>query len=205
MKRELNKAYCGFYSDNKNISIPVATGNWGCGAFRGFSRLKCLIQFMACVVNKRNLVYYTFNDYTLQLDMEEMFDFLSDNNITVGELWKCLLSFDSSKGFNQLYKHIREQCLMEKEVADVSKLIEEEEVSDVSTLIEEEEKESVSSQKEEVESDISPRKEHNFPKRTKIDNQQLDSTPDAENTSSLPLVAPKNNKLITDYFRKLST
>ncbi|RXN08775.1 poly(ADP-ribose) glycohydrolase-like protein [Labeo rohita] len=42
MKRELNKAYCGFVRpgvQTENLSA-VATGNWGCGAFGGDKRLK---------------------------------------------------------------------------------------------------------------------------------------------------------------------
>lgn len=38
--REINKAQCAFFS-NKPRPIAVATGNWGCGAFRGDHRVKC--------------------------------------------------------------------------------------------------------------------------------------------------------------------
>uniref|UniRef100_A0A8I3PUV1 poly(ADP-ribose) glycohydrolase n=2 Tax=Canis lupus familiaris TaxID=9615 RepID=A0A8I3PUV1_CANLF len=42
IRRELNKAYCGFLRpgvSSENLSA-VATGNWGCGAFGGDARLK---------------------------------------------------------------------------------------------------------------------------------------------------------------------
>lgn len=42
---EFPKAYCGFYRSNtksKHLSA-VATGNWGCGAFGGDTRLKGII------------------------------------------------------------------------------------------------------------------------------------------------------------------
>ena len=37
--RELNKAYCAFYSKQQD-AVAIATGNWGCGAFHGNHRLK---------------------------------------------------------------------------------------------------------------------------------------------------------------------
>ncbi len=42
IKRELIKAYTGFYSQgqSRSSSFPIATGNWGCGAFNGDRQLK---------------------------------------------------------------------------------------------------------------------------------------------------------------------
>jgi poly(ADP-ribose) glycohydrolase len=42
IKRELSKAYIGFYShgQSQSTSFPIATGNWGCGAFNGDRQLK---------------------------------------------------------------------------------------------------------------------------------------------------------------------
>lgn len=42
IKRDLIKAYTGFYSQGQtpNSSFPIATGNWGCGAFNGDRQLK---------------------------------------------------------------------------------------------------------------------------------------------------------------------
>ncbi|MGH0180629.1 UNVERIFIED_CONTAM: hypothetical protein FKN15_004694 [Acipenser sinensis] len=41
LDRELNKAYCGFEPRvQAQRYLPVATGNWGCGAFNGDIKLK---------------------------------------------------------------------------------------------------------------------------------------------------------------------
>jgi poly(ADP-ribose) glycohydrolase len=42
VKRELIKAYAGFHTEGKTTdhAYPVATGNWGCGAFNGDRQLK---------------------------------------------------------------------------------------------------------------------------------------------------------------------
>lgn len=79
------KAYVGFYSRNPVALSPVATGNWGCGAFRGDARLKSLVQLMACNAAGRHMVYFTFEDTQLRDDLYNMYKFLSDNHITVGK------------------------------------------------------------------------------------------------------------------------
>jgi hypothetical protein len=43
LRRELNKAYCGYMTSDlhptpSGQNMAVATGNWGCGAFGGNSR-----------------------------------------------------------------------------------------------------------------------------------------------------------------------
>lgn len=44
VKRELQKSYCGFYTSNRDhVCSAIATGNWGCGAFKGDRQLKCKI------------------------------------------------------------------------------------------------------------------------------------------------------------------
>ncbi|KAG5681530.1 hypothetical protein PVAND_010954 [Polypedilum vanderplanki] len=109
LRRETNKAYCGFYHDPNDIEkpIPVATGNWGCGAFRGAKNLKCLLQFIACVSNNRNLVYFTFGDEALMKSMAEMFSFLQQKDASISQLWKCLVTFKNDmKCFEDLYKYI---------------------------------------------------------------------------------------------------
>ncbi|KAL7031819.1 hypothetical protein ACKWTF_007141 [Chironomus riparius] len=112
LRRDVNKAYCGFYRDPslESPGLPVATGNWGCGAFGGFNKLKCLVQMISCVANRRNLVYYTFGDEQLVEDMNNMFKFLSDNDVTIGQLWQYLASFKSqNKKFNEFYQYIYDQ------------------------------------------------------------------------------------------------
>lgn len=83
--REINKANVGFSFDLLTKAPGVASGNWGCGAFGGEPRLKALIQLIACVANKRALVYYTFGDSELRDEIHEVFMFLRENRITIGE------------------------------------------------------------------------------------------------------------------------
>lgn len=121
--REANKAFTGFYHDPADPSapVPVASGNWGCGVFRGHKPLKVLIQLMTCCANRRNLVYYTFGEDELMEQIHEMFHFLTTNEVTIGnqfavcpsrrlvifwnsfpgQLWKLLIEFKRRKLTNQ--------------------------------------------------------------------------------------------------------
>lgn len=97
IKRELNKAYCGFFREGikpENLSA-VATGNWGCGAFGGDNRLKALIQLLAAAETGRDVVYFTFNDQELMHEVHRMHSFLVENNKTVGDVYKLLLNYYS--------------------------------------------------------------------------------------------------------------
>uniref|UniRef100_A0A8C6LBS1 poly(ADP-ribose) glycohydrolase n=1 Tax=Nothobranchius furzeri TaxID=105023 RepID=A0A8C6LBS1_NOTFU len=95
--RELNKAYCGFYRNNANVKhlSAVATGNWGCGAFGGDTRLKALIQMMAAAEAGRDVAYFTFGDAQLMRDVHEMHTFLTERQVTVvylPEMFFCCCS-----------------------------------------------------------------------------------------------------------------
>ncbi|XP_054428337.1 poly(ADP-ribose) glycohydrolase isoform X2 [Pteronotus mesoamericanus] len=95
IRRELNKAYCGFLRPgvpSENLSA-VATGNWGCGAFGGDARLKALIQILAAAVAERDVVYFTFGDSELMRDIYSMHTFLTEKKLTVGEVYKLLLRY----------------------------------------------------------------------------------------------------------------
>lgn len=85
MKRELNKAFVGFYHELSSPAAAVATGNWGCGAFNGDKSLKALLQLMVCCVARRPLVYYTFGDEQLRDEFFYIFKFLTRNNIRICE------------------------------------------------------------------------------------------------------------------------
>lgn len=85
IRRELDKAYVGYYHDLNTPAPGVATGNWGCGAFGGNKRLKALIQLMACCVTCRPMVYFTFGDKDLRDELLEMYKFLKDEKISVGK------------------------------------------------------------------------------------------------------------------------
>lgn len=85
MRRELTKAYAGYKPWLRTPAPAVATGNWGCGAFGGEKRLKALLQLMVCAVVARPLVYYTFGDVELRLEMLAMWRWLRAEKVTIGE------------------------------------------------------------------------------------------------------------------------
>lgn len=97
--RETCKAYCGFSfsdipSDEGQKLSPVATGNWGCGAFGGNKRLKTLIQWMSTSQAGRTLHYYTFSDKGLSEKQEIMKACLLESKVTVGQLFSFLVDND---------------------------------------------------------------------------------------------------------------
>lgn len=58
LSSHLFQAYCGFFRNDcqsKHLSA-VATGNWGCGAFGGDTRLKSIINLLTLVLNKEALI-----------------------------------------------------------------------------------------------------------------------------------------------------
>ncbi|XP_072138926.1 poly(ADP-ribose) glycohydrolase isoform X2 [Mobula birostris] len=97
IKREINKAFCGFFRpgvDPQNLSA-VATGNWGCGAFGGDARLKSLLQMMAAAEAGRDVVYFTFGDRELMTEIHDMHKFLIEKEQTVGQIYKLLERYRS--------------------------------------------------------------------------------------------------------------
>ncbi|GFX24064.1 poly(ADP-ribose) glycohydrolase [Trichonephila clavipes] len=94
VERELNKAYCGFYEDAlpSNLSA-VASGNWGCGAFKGDPNLKFIIQLMAASEAGRDLVYFTFNSMRLKKELRDIYNSLTKNNLVVGDVWRILMKY----------------------------------------------------------------------------------------------------------------
>lgn len=99
IQRELTKSYCGFMErrqcDPKH-KTAIASGNWGCGAFNGDSKLKAIIQLMSASQSDRDLLLFTFNDNLLKMDLENFYKFISCNGFTVGHLYKALLLFDQN-------------------------------------------------------------------------------------------------------------
>lgn len=97
--RELNKAYVGFHCPEFKPGerlAGVASGNWGCGAYRGDAKLKTLLQLMAASQAGRHLAYFTFGDTKLRDQVYNLYTFLTDQQVTVGQLWRLLC---------QYYKH----------------------------------------------------------------------------------------------------
>ncbi|KAK1154095.1 poly(ADP-ribose) glycohydrolase isoform X1 [Acipenser oxyrinchus oxyrinchus] len=96
--RELNKAYCGFEPRvQAQCYLPVATGNWGCGAFNGDSKLKALIQMMAASKASRDIVYFTFGNKELVQEIWNMHNFLQKQHFTVGKLYSVLEKYCERK------------------------------------------------------------------------------------------------------------
>jgi len=98
IERELNKAYVGFYHPLNNV-IPtgVATGNWGCGAFKGDPQLKFLIQLMACTTTRRPLHYFTFQDTSLSDSLLDIYNYLKDKNMNTLQLWQYMNDYNLCK------------------------------------------------------------------------------------------------------------
>ncbi|KAJ8360269.1 hypothetical protein SKAU_G00167940 [Synaphobranchus kaupii] len=95
INRELNKAYCGFLRPGvprQNLSA-VATGNWGCGAFGGDTRLKALLQILAAAEAWRDVAYFTFGDWGLMRDVRDMHSFLTDRRVSVGCVYRILQQY----------------------------------------------------------------------------------------------------------------
>ncbi|KAI1905402.1 hypothetical protein AGOR_G00015810 [Albula goreensis] len=115
VRRELNKAYCGFKGEDKtnpDCYPAVATGNWGCGVFGGDPRLKVLIQLMAAAEARRDMAYFTFEMKDLEMDILRMYNFLKTNRITVAQLYKSMEKFweemrTNGKQPSDLYSCIR--------------------------------------------------------------------------------------------------
>lgn len=86
----------------------MATGNWGCGAFGGESRLKALLQLMVCASVSRPLVYFTFGDRQLRTEFLQIYQFLR-GGVTVAQLWSYLKRFrDQRLSAEQLYAFIQQ-------------------------------------------------------------------------------------------------
>ncbi|XP_048419424.1 poly(ADP-ribose) glycohydrolase isoform X2 [Stegostoma tigrinum] len=128
LKREINKAYCGFVRpciDPKNLPA-VATGNWGCGAFGGDARLKSLLQMMAAAEAGRDVVYFTFGDRELMIEIYEMHKFLTEKEQTVGQIYKLLeryysevcRSYSFSKPHIKLYSFIYDSVALYTDSTD---------------------------------------------------------------------------------------
>lgn len=95
IRRELTKAFCGFSCPGvpEGKRAAVATGNWGCGAFRGDPQLKSLLQLMAAAVAGRDVVYFTFNDRRLCRNLRNMHRFLRERNLCVGDIYELLMQY----------------------------------------------------------------------------------------------------------------
>ncbi|KAJ3178017.1 hypothetical protein HDU87_003794 [Geranomyces variabilis] len=99
MERELRKAYVGFApspcvesANGAEDRSPIATGNWGCGAFGGDAQLKALLQFMAAACHRRAITYFAFGNADFADELADIHAELMAKGVTVGELYACLVS-----------------------------------------------------------------------------------------------------------------
>jgi len=82
------QAYVGFHCPDFEPGerlAGVASGNWGCGVYRGDAKLKTLLQLMAASETGRHLAYFTFGDTELRDQLYHMYTFLTDKQVTVGK------------------------------------------------------------------------------------------------------------------------
>jgi len=98
--REVKKAFTGFYeekADENSQLLPVATGNWGCGAFMGDKEHKGVLQLLAASEAGRAMTYYAYGDPQFAQDFQSIYDLLVQRQATVGTLWKCLKDFEGKR------------------------------------------------------------------------------------------------------------
>lgn len=99
--RDLVKALAGFvYPDASTAAWPIATGNWGCGVFRGDPELKFLIQWLAASLSSRDLVYVLFErDQDLHSKIEtivrQFSEFQHPDARTLFQSWIAEFLFDT--------------------------------------------------------------------------------------------------------------
>ncbi|BHF70127.1 hypothetical protein SprV_0301317700 [Sparganum proliferum] len=100
IRRELNKAFIGFTdmaAPYQALPCVVVSGNWGCGVLRGNKGLKALIQLMACAQAGKSLAYCTFEDESLEKELQQAYDSLVASDCTVGRLWSILTRLNPPK------------------------------------------------------------------------------------------------------------
>lgn len=94
--RELNKAYSGFSNTVEKGKWKIATGNWGCGAFKGNVHLKALIQVLAASQADCNELMYCTDNTEFRSKLEGTIDRLRRERCTVGKLYSYI--FECLKG-----------------------------------------------------------------------------------------------------------
>ncbi|CAF1511564.1 unnamed protein product [Adineta ricciae] len=107
--RELNKAFTCFRLPRsyEQRVYGIATGNWGCGAFRGDKELKAIIQIMAASEAHRPLAYATWHDQNLMDSLWTVYECLLRQRATVRDIYKCLLEYIARRPQLSLFDFIR--------------------------------------------------------------------------------------------------
>ncbi|GJJ67697.1 poly(ADP-ribose) glycohydrolase [Entomortierella parvispora] len=131
--REFNKCLVGFrpsiHLQDSLTSHPIATGNWGCGAFGGDMQLKFVIQWMAASVLRESTVigtgstvsnddmllyYYTFGIPALQLEIENFLKVVESSGKTIDpkRVVDCIIQYPRRNQFGEI-QSFREKSLLE--------------------------------------------------------------------------------------------
>ncbi|CAF0883065.1 unnamed protein product [Didymodactylos carnosus] len=112
VRRELLKAYSAFRvpaGEKKLLEgnvAGIATGNWGCGAFRGDKQLKAIIQLMAASEAERPLIYITYHDRVLVDTFSKLYDYLIQKDARVKDLYKYLAEYSQIETNLDIFDYI---------------------------------------------------------------------------------------------------
>ena len=91
------------------VYSTIATGNWGCGAFKGDIALKAMIQWIAGSLNNKSLIYCAFNRPEANL-LKKIVPILLSKNYTTNKLVKLIDKYL----LNQTQPHKRVDSLIDK-------------------------------------------------------------------------------------------
>lgn len=102
IQRDTIKAYVGFRGTDlatlRSCSEgPIATGNWGCGAFAGDAEMKLLQQWVAASAAGRALEYYAFGRAELVEGFRELQKGVLAAEWTVRDLYGVLLQYNDHR------------------------------------------------------------------------------------------------------------
>ncbi|CAF1331347.1 unnamed protein product [Rotaria magnacalcarata] len=108
IKRELIKALAGFHAHGRtpNDAFPIATGNWGCGAFNGDRQLKVIIQLAAASEAVRPLIYATYGDKNLIESFYPVYDYLIGQRAQVQHLYRYLDQYCNGRSRSSIFDFI---------------------------------------------------------------------------------------------------
>lgn len=97
--REIRKSLTGFAAGTL-VAVPecdsaqftdIATGHWGCGAFKGTKLLKAILQWIAASQASRNLRYSSFGTWEDKPLLEHFVQALRRCNATVRYYHQCVV------------------------------------------------------------------------------------------------------------------
>jgi hypothetical protein len=86
--KDLIKCLTGFQIVNDEIfneinKLDIVTGKWGCGLFNGHPEIKFLVQWIACSVYDRNIIFSCFHDSKLYNNLKNFVEKSKDMTVDV--------------------------------------------------------------------------------------------------------------------------